>query len=94
MSGKFDDVFRPSQIEPMQNIDTPTEPTQWIKDLILKVQLKLTCECIIISKCFYFVNHSYNYNDIIMLDIINKHNYNYTHTKDVYLICIVQSNSA
>ena len=67
MSGKSEYEYRPGHTEPIQNIDTPTEPTEKIKDLIVKVQLKLICECIIISKCFYFVNHSYNYNDIIML---------------------------
>ena len=59
MSGKSEYESKPIHTEPIQNIDTPTQPTEKIKDLIVKVQLKLICECIIISKCFYFVNHSY-----------------------------------
>ena len=56
---KFEYTDRPPPKDKIENIDSPTVPTQEIKDLIVKVQLKLICECIIISKSFHFVNHCY-----------------------------------
>ena len=67
MSKKFECRCAPTV--PRYNVDLPTEPTQKIKDLIVKVQQKLICECIVTIN---FVNHCY----IIMLDIIN----HYTNT--------------
>ena len=48
--------YRPVPDPKIQNIDTPTEPTQEIKDLIVKVQQKLICEYIVTIN---FVYHSY-----------------------------------
>ena len=81
--------YRPAPTDPIINIDSPTEPTQEIKDLIVKVQQKMICECINPSSLLITVIY------IIVLGIVNlallQNPKLYSNKR--FIVHIVQSNS-